>query len=142
MNCRKILRKKLRSCGNSEGGETPANHFPLTPGWHIYGTPLPTTYTPALITFNDPNIIGQSFKLPPARQMEIRALGETLLEYESSVQGLGSLLLRFPINAGRLLLSGLLQFQLCSDNVCEAPQVVPFELPLLIEPQVVAAPRA
>lgn len=29
-----LERKKLRSCGNSEGGEPPANQFPLscTPG--------------------------------------------------------------------------------------------------------------
>ena len=116
--------------------------FRLKPGWHIYGTPLPAAYTAASITFDDPNIIGQSFKLPLARPMEITALGETLPVYEGSVQGLGSLLLRFPINPGRLLLSGRLQFQLCSDTVCEAPRVVPFELPLIIEPQVVATPRA
>jgi hypothetical protein len=116
--------------------------FMLTPGWHIYGTPLPAAYTAASITFNDPNIIGQSFKLPLARQMEFRALGETLPVYEVSVQGLGSLLLRFPIDPGRLLLSGLLQFQLCSDTVCEPPHVVPFELPLIIERQVIATPRA
>jgi peroxiredoxin len=116
--------------------------FMLTPGWHIYGTLLPEAYTSASITFDDPNIIGQSFKLPPARQIKIRALGETLPVYEGSVQGLGSLLLRFPINPGRLMLSGLLHFQLCSDTVCEAPQVLPFGLPLMIEPQVVAAPPA
>jgi hypothetical protein len=62
-------------------------NFVLSPGSHIYGTPLLAAYTPASITFNDPNMIGQSFKLQPARRMEIRALGETLPVYESSVQG-------------------------------------------------------
>jgi hypothetical protein len=30
-------------------------------------------------------------------------------------------------------LSGQLRFQQCSETVCEAPQTIPFELPLTIE---------
>jgi hypothetical protein len=115
--------------------------FKLEPGWHVYGTPLPEAYTPTSIAFDDPKIIRQSFELPEARPMEIAALGETLPVYGGSFRGLGSLLLKFPIDAGRTVLSGQLHFQQCSDTVCDAPQTIPFELPLTIEPFVIPTPK-
>jgi hypothetical protein len=107
--------------------------FKLDPGWHVYGTPLPAPYTATSITFDDPKIIRQSFELPAARPMEITALGETPPVYGGSFQGLGSLLLKFPIVAGETVLSGQLRFQQCSDTMWEAPETIPFELPLTIE---------
>jgi hypothetical protein len=115
--------------------------FELEPGWHVYGTPLPETYTATSITFADPKIVCQSFELPGAQPMEIAELGETLPVYCGSFQGRGSLLLKFPLDAGRVVLSGKLHFQQCSDTVCEAPETVPFELPLTIEPFVVPTPK-
>jgi DsbC/DsbD-like thiol-disulfide interchange protein len=115
--------------------------FELESGWHVYGKPLPDSYTATSITFDDPKIIRQSFELPPPVPMEIVALGETLPVYSSSFEGLGSLLLKFPIEAGRTVLSGQLHFQQCSDTVCEPPQTVPFQLPLTLEPFMVATPR-
>ena len=73
--------------------------------------------------------------------MEIAALGETLPVYDGSFQGQGSLLLKFPLDAGRIVLSGKLCFQQCSDTVCEAPEAVPFEVPLTIEPFMVPTPK-
>ena len=115
--------------------------FKLELGWHVYGAPLPEAYTATSITFDDPKIIRQSFELPASRLTEIAALGETLPVYSGSFQGHGSLLLKFPIDAGTTVLSGQLRFQQCSDSVCEAPQTVPFELPLTIEPFMVPTPR-
>jgi len=107
--------------------------FNLEPGWHIYGTPLPASYTATSITFDDPKVIRQSFTLPKAQPMDIPVLAETLPAYSDSFQAVGSLLLRFPIDSGRIMLSGKLRFQQCSDTVCESPQSIPFELPLTIE---------
>jgi hypothetical protein len=107
--------------------------FKLEQGWHVYGTPLPEAYTATSITFDDPKIIRQSFQLPQAQPMEIATLGERLPAYDGSFEGLGSLLLKFPIVAGKTALSGQLRFQQCSDRVCEAPETIPFELPLTIE---------
>ncbi len=115
--------------------------FQLEPGWHIYGTPLSAAYTAAQVIFDDPNIIRQSFTLPHAEQMENAALGETLPAYSGSFQGRGSLLLKFPIDAGEVLLSGQIRFQQCSDRVCEAPQTLAFQLPLTIEPFMIPASR-
>jgi hypothetical protein len=108
--------------------------FKLEPGWHVYGAPLPDAYTAASITFDDPRIVRQSFALPVAQPMGIAALGEILPVYDGSFQGRGSLLLKFPVEAGQFVLSGKLHFQQCSDTVCEAPETVAFELPLTIEP--------
>jgi hypothetical protein len=108
-------------------------NFRLEPGWHIYGTPLPAHYTSTSITFDDPKVIRQSFELPAARPMEITAPRETLPVYGSSFQGRGSLQLKFPIVAGNTVLSGQRRFQQCSDAMWEAPETIPFELPLTIE---------
>jgi hypothetical protein len=116
--------------------------FSLDPGWHVYGTPLPDAYTATSITFDDSKIVRQSFELPEARPMEIAALNEILPVYEGAFQGRGSLLLKFPVEAGHIALSGKLRFQQCSDTVCAAPETVPFELPLTIEPFMVPPPKA
>jgi hypothetical protein len=108
-------------------------NFKLEPEWHTYGTPLPSAYTPTAIAFDDPKVISQSFELPDAQPMEIASLGETLPVYSGSFRGMGSLLLKFPIDAGKITLSGRLRFQQCSDTVCEPPETIPFELPLSIE---------
>ena len=108
--------------------------FELEPGWHVYGTPLPEAYTATSIAFDDSKIVRQSFELPEASPMKIAALGETLPVYTGSFQGQGSVLLKFPIEAGRIVLSGRVCFQQCSDTVCEAPETVSFEVPLTIEP--------
>ena len=88
--------------------------FSIEQGWHVY----PDT----LVTFDDSKIIRQSF------------------EFGKGFQGLGTLLLRFPLDAGETTLSGQVRFQQCSETVCEPPETIPFELPLTLEPFVVATP--
>jgi hypothetical protein len=112
--------------------------FTLDPGWHVYGAPLPETYTTTSITFDDPKIIRQSFELPPAVPLRIAALGETLPVYAGSFQGIGSLLLRFPLDEGATMLLGQIRFQQCSNTICEPPEKVLFELPVTLEPFLVA----
>lgn len=112
--------------------------FTLEPGWHVYGSSLPKAYTTTSVAFDDPKIIRQSFELPSATPMRFAALGETLPVYAGSFRGLGSLLLKFPLDAGSTTLAGRVQFQQCSDAICEAPATVRFELPLTLEPFMVA----
>lgn len=88
--------------------------FTLEPGWHVY----PDT----LVTFDDPKIIRQSF------------------EFRDTFEGLGTLLLKFPLDAGTIMLSGQVRFQQCSDTICEPPETIAFELPLTLEPFMVATP--
>lgn len=115
--------------------------FALQPGWHVYGSPLPQAYTPTSVAFEDPKIIRQSFELPSAAPMRLAALGETIPVYSGSFRGLGSLLLKFPLAEGQIVLSGQVRFQQCSDTVCEVPETLPFELPLTLDPFVVARPH-
>jgi hypothetical protein len=114
--------------------------FAIEPGWHVYGAHIAEPYTATSVTFDDPKIIAQSFELPSATPMEITALGETVPVYAGSFQGIGSVLLKFPLEAGATKLAGKVRFQLCGENVCEAPEMVPFELAVTLEPFVVATP--
>ncbi|MGH9638956.1 MAG: protein-disulfide reductase DsbD domain-containing protein [Candidatus Acidiferrales bacterium] len=115
--------------------------FALEPGWHVYGTPLPENYTFASVTFEDPKIVRQSFELPPATPIRFADLGETLPVFSGSFQGLGSLLLKYPLDEGKVSLSGHVRFQQCSDTTCEPPETLAFELPLMLQPFMVAPQR-
>lgn len=108
-------------------------NFTVEPGWHVYDT--------ASVEFDDPAVIRQSAEFPPAAPMELPGLGEILSVYSGEFRVLGSLLLKFPLEAGGIVLSGRVCFQTCSDTVCEPPQTVPFELPITIEPFLVATKR-
>lgn len=112
--------------------------FVLEPGWHVYGAPLPDGYTPTSVVFDDPRVIEQTFTLPEPEMLEIPALNEILPVYSGSFRGVGAFLLKFPIPDGRVALRGRLQLQQCSNTVCEPPRVIPFELPLTLEPFMVA----
>ena len=92
--------------------------FALQPGWHVYET--------TSVTFEGSAIARQTFKLP------------ALPLYSDSFQATGTLLLKFPLPDGPLVLPGRLEFQQCSDTVCEPPETVHFELPLRLEKFVVS----
>jgi hypothetical protein len=112
--------------------------FALEPGWHVYGAPLPEGCTTTSVMFDGPAIVRQSFDLPPAAPMRVNFLEETVPVYSGSFRGLGSLLLKFPLDAGKIMLAGRVSFQQCSDTVCEPPEAIEFELPLILEPFMVA----
>lgn len=108
--------------------------FALEPGWHIYGAPLPEGYGTTAVIFEGPNVVDQRLELPVAQMLNLSTLGERLPVYNGSFQGVGMLVLKHPLPEGRLVLSGHLSFQQCSDTLCEPPQVLPFELALTLEP--------
>jgi hypothetical protein len=115
--------------------------FDLRPGWHIYGEPLPPNYAATRINF-DPNLVArQSLDFPKARQMTLASLGESLPVYAGSFEARGTLVLKVPLQAGDVRLGGTLKFQACSEQVCNPPREVSFELPLKIEPVVPPPPR-
>jgi len=113
-------------------------HFALQAGWHIYGTPLPAGYTTTSVTFESSAVVTQKLELPAAQMLDIPALGETLPVYSNSFRGVGTLLLKFPLPDGRLVLPGRLVFQQCSDTVCEPAETMPFELALTLEPFIIS----
>jgi hypothetical protein len=113
--------------------------FALAPGWHVYGAPLPPNYTPTSVVFEDAKIARQSFGLPPASPLQFAEPKETLPVYSGTFQGTGSLLLKYPLEEGRIVLAGQVRLQQCSDAVCEPPETLAFELPLILQPFMVAA---
>jgi hypothetical protein len=82
--------------------------------------------------------VSQKLELPAAEMLNIAALGETLPVYSGSFRAIGTLLLKFPLPEGRLALPGRLAFQQCSNTVCEAPETMPFDLALILNPFVVS----
>jgi hypothetical protein len=112
--------------------------FTLQPGWHTYGLPLPSRYTPTSIEFEGPAVIRQEITLPKPAMLEFPLLKEVLLVYSGSFQILGTLLLKFPLPEGQLILPGRLRFQQCSENLCEPPQTIEFELLLTLQPFVIS----
>jgi hypothetical protein len=106
--------------------------FTLEPGWHAYGSPLPDGYRPVEVVFEDPRVVRQSLELTAAETVTFAAPGEPLPVYSGSFRGVGSLLLKFPLEAGTIQLHGFIRFQACTDTVCEPPRTIEFELPLIL----------
>jgi Disulphide bond corrector protein DsbC len=127
----------------------------LKPGWHIYGEPLPTSYQPTELKFEGPLVDGQSIAMPSAKPVLLKALGETLPVYQGEIRALGKLGIRWsppipakfleplgqPIEPGLHHIAGVFRFQACSEQVCEPPQTVRFQLPLTIEAGIPAPPK-
>ncbi len=108
--------------------------FTLQPGWHVYGSPIPTGYAALTIQFEGPAVIHQDVDLPEPVMIEFPLLNEVLPAYTDSFEIQGRLLLKFPLPEGELILPGKLRFQQCSENLCEPAQVIPFELVLILDP--------
>lgn len=108
----------------------------LTPGWHIYGEPLPDNYTATSITFDDEFVEHQEFDWPKANPVKLASLNESLPVYDGKFSVSGRLLTRQLVKPGSYQLRGTLRFQSCSDQVCNPPQALSFNLPLTIETQV------
>ena len=124
-------------------------------GWHVYGRPLPAQYQAVELTLESPLIGEQSLELPTARPLLLKALGETLPVYAGGVRAHGKLGIKWSppmparfleplgqrIEPGLYRIAGTLRFQACSDEICEAPAAIKFELPLTIEAGVPPAPK-
>ena len=127
----------------------------LKPGWHIYGEPLPKEYQATQLTFEDPRVDEQSLEMPPPKPMLLKVLDETLPVYEAKIRAIGKLGIRWSppmpvkfleplgklIEPGLYHINGTFRFQACSDEVCEAPQTIRFQLPLTIEAGIPAAAK-
>ena len=130
-------------------------HLRLQPGWHVYGKPLPGNYQTTELLFDSPLVGEYSLELPPPQPMLLRALGETLPVYEGEMRAVGKLGIKWSpprpapflqalgkqIEPGPHTIKGELRFQACSNDVCEAPQAIPFELPLHLEAGIPQAPK-
>jgi len=96
-----------------------AVEFAINSGWHIYGQPLPTNYTPVAITFDGDLVTSQQIAFPAATPVEFKELGETLPVYSGELKASGQVLLKQKLKPGEYKLAGTIQFQECSDTVCK-----------------------
>ncbi len=112
--------------------------FTLQPGWHVYGLPLPASYTALSIEFDSPAVARQEVRLPEPQILEFPLLNQRLPAYSGSFDIQGTLLLAFPLPEGELILPGHLRCQQCGEDVCEPPQSISFSLSLMLEPFVIS----
>jgi hypothetical protein len=128
----------------------------LTPRWHVYGTPLPTPYQALELVFDSPIVERLALTLPPPTPVLLTAVGETLPVYTDEIRAVGTLSIKWSppvpapfmeafgarIDPGPYTITGALRFQACSEAVCEAPQTLPFAIPLQIESGIPPAPKS
>jgi DsbC/DsbD-like thiol-disulfide interchange protein len=107
--------------------------FDISPGWHVYGKPLPEGYTPTSVSFDNDLLSGQQLVFPKPTPVKFELLGETLPVYQGRFSAAGDVLLRQNVAPGDYQLSGTLGFQECNDNLCKMPQQVRFEIPLRVD---------
>lgn len=119
----------------------------LSPGWHIYGSPLPKNYRAVELVLDSPFVEAFSLELPPPTPLLLTAVGETLPVYTGEIQAVGKFGIKWSppmpapfletlgarIDPGEYTIKGALRFQACSEEICETPQTISFSLPLRIE---------
>jgi hypothetical protein len=129
------------SAGKAVPGEqlALAIDFTIAPGWHIYGQPLPDAYVPTQIEFDQSLVASQSYEFPAAEPIEIKSLGERLPVYTGKNRARGRITLKLGIKPGEHKLAGTLRFQECNDQICQLPQKIAFEIPIVIVAMAAAA---
>ncbi len=110
--------------------------FSIAPGWHLYGAPVPKSYTATAIRFETHHVASYNFKFPPPQSKTFPALGETFPVHAGNFKAIGRVLLKFPLQPADYTLAGTLDLQQCSDTECEAPQIIRFQLPIKVVPGV------
>jgi DsbC/DsbD-like thiol-disulfide interchange protein len=115
--------------------------FDITPGWHIYGKPLPEEYTSTTVAFDKDLVSAQNLDFPNATPVKFELLGETLPVYQGRFRAVGAILLRSRLVPGEHRLGGTLSFQECNDSLCKTPQQLRFVIPLRIESSLPSTPR-
>ena len=118
-----------------------AVNFKVAPGWHIYGEPLPTGYSPTSVKFDDDLVASQALEFPQPKPVKFELLGETLPVYHGEFRATGYILLKQKLPPGEQKLTGTLNFQECNDKICKLPQSVRFQIPMRIDPYVPAAAK-
>ncbi len=127
----------------------------LKPGWHVYGTSVPDNYQALALTVDSPLVAEHSLDLPSPTPLLLKAVGEILPVYTHEIQAVGMLRIKWSppmpvpfmealgarIEPGAYTIKGTLHFQACSEEVCLAPQAVPFTVPVHIEAGIPPAPK-
>jgi len=110
-----------------------AADFSIAPGWHIYGELLPENYVATNLIFDDDFVSAQAIEFPTATPIDFKLLGETLAAYSQTVRANGRIVLKAGLKPGEYKLRGVLRFQECSEEVCNLPQRITFELPIKVD---------
>jgi hypothetical protein len=126
-----IIKPSVRQAAPGQDIEVSAD-FTIASPWHIYGKPISTDYVATTITFDNALVAKQSMDFPKPEMLKFEALGQTLPVYKGSVHAGGDLKLRPDLKPGDYQLSGKVEFQECSDNICKIPQSLPFAIPITI----------
>jgi len=127
----------------------------LKPGWHIYGSPLPSNYQALELAFDSPLLEEPSLPLPSPILTSLKAVNETLPVYDGEIEAIGTFRIKWSppmpapflealgdrIDPGKYTINGALRFQACSEEICEAPQTITFTVPLQIEAGIPPAPK-
>jgi hypothetical protein len=113
--------------------------FRIPAGWHLYGQPLPDNYVATSVEFDSETVSAQGFDFPKATPVEFKSLGETLPVYTGTVRAFGRVLIKSNLKPGDYKLEGAVRFQQCSDEICELPQKIAFEVPITIDPMTAGA---
>lgn len=113
--------------------------FNLAPGWHVYGEPLPSSYTATAVKFNDKLVSREQVNFPRPEPLKLAVLKQTLPVYQGHFAATGWILLKQGLKPGEHKLAGTLSFQECNNEICKIPRTIAFAIPLRIKPLVMPA---
>lgn len=108
-------------------------HVQIAPGAHVYGEPLPASYTPLTLTVDAPEgVIVERAAYPPPTPLTLAALDETLPVYTGAVE-LTAYLTCEGVRED-FTVSATLDWQVCTETDCLIPRSATLALPLSYRP--------
>jgi hypothetical protein len=105
--------------------------FDVEPGWHVYGSPIPTGYTPITVEVDSVSdvVVGRA-EAPPNRPFRIQGLDEEFQVHEGRFEVLVPIAVRAAAGTGRVELGVAVRYQACSDAECLPPRSLRIDLTL------------
>ena len=100
----------------------------IADGWHVYGHPVPKGYKTVGLDFQPvEGVEVGSVRWPPPDPFEFASLDETFHVYERKVVAVAPMMI-LQQGQGPVVISGNIEFQMCSSQECLPPASVPWSL--------------
>ncbi len=100
-------------------------------GWHVYGRPAPTGYTPMTLAIEPQSGLQVGEPLyPPARLLKIESLADQFFVYEGRVHVTIPIAINVLAGHGDVMVRITIRYQACNDVECVPPSEAELEIPL------------
>jgi len=105
--------------------------FEIAPGWHVYGRPIPDSYTPVTVEVDSiPEVAVGPAEYPASQPFRVEGLDEEFQVNEGRFEILVPIEVNVPPRHGGVQLEISVRYQACSESECLPPEALKLDLRL------------